>query len=116
MDFVRTSTRLLGIGSLAFGVWGLIDPRSLTSLMGDDPRLGRPLAARDAAIGVALLTWPDRPLPLVARMAADSSDTMRLARRSPLVATGAAAFVAWSALTVVAQWAHRAQRSRTENR
>ena len=103
MDFVKTSTRLLGIGSLAFGVWGLIDPRSLTDLMGDDPRLGRPLGARDAAIGIALLAWPDRATPLVARMAADASDAMRLQRRSPRVAAGAAAFVAWSALTLFAQ-------------
>src|SRR6185295_1893461 len=57
MKFVHTSVKLLGWGSVAIGAWGLVHPKSLTALMGDDPALGRPLGLRDAVVGVALLKY-----------------------------------------------------------
>src|SRR5689334_12699973 len=99
MKFVECSVKLLGWGSLAIGVWGIVHPRSLTGLMGDHPDLGRPLALRDAVVGVALLTtrstWP-----LTLRIASDVQDAIRLRRRSPVIALGAAAVAAWGATTL----------------
>ena len=94
MTFVQASTRILGLGSLAFGAWGLLSPRSLTDLMGDDPSVGRLLGARDSAVGLALLS-PAGPAALAARVIADASDAVRLRDRSPRVALGAAAFTIW---------------------
>jgi hypothetical protein len=96
MRFVDGSVTLLGWGSLAFGVWGLIDPGSLTGMMGDDPALGRRLGARDTVVGVTLLTVRG-PLPLAMRLASDLHDAIRLRKRSPLVALGAAAISLWGA-------------------
>src|SRR5690242_14933610 len=94
MKFVNSSVQFLGWGSLAIGIWGLVHPRSLTGLIGDDPDLGRPLALRDAVVGVGLLTtggtWP-----LAFRIASDVQDAIRLRRRSPIIALGAAAVAAW---------------------
>jgi hypothetical protein len=96
MRFVDASLKLLGWGSVALGLWGLIDPKSLTRLMGDDPQLGRALGARDALVGIALLTI-DYPLPLGLRMASDVHDAIRLRHRSPYAALGAAAVSVWGA-------------------
>jgi hypothetical protein len=94
----RRSRQILGIGSLVFGAWGLVHPRSLTDLMGDDPGVGRLLGLRDTLVGVALLMYND-PGPLIARMLSDMSDAVRLRDRSPAVAAGALAFAAWSGIT-----------------
>ena len=87
------------MGSLAFGIWGLIHPKSLTGLLGDDPGLGRPLGLRDAVVGVALLKF-DGPLPLAMRIASDLHDAVRLRERSPVVALGAAVVALWGAAAV----------------
>lgn len=94
MTFAQASTRILGIGSLAFGAWGLVSPRSLTDSMGDDASVGRMLGVRDAAVGVALLS-PAGPAALAARVIADASDAIRLRDRSPRVALAAAAITIW---------------------
>src|SRR5688572_5681035 len=99
MRFVDTSVTLLALGSLAFGTWGLIHPKSLTGLLGDDPELGRFLGMRDAVVGVALLKFAG-PLPLAIRMACDLHDAVRLRERSPVVALGAAAIAVWGAAAV----------------
>jgi hypothetical protein len=96
MRFVDGSVRLFGWGSVAFGAWGLINPKSLTGLLGDDPRWGRLLGARDMVVGVALLTTAG-PLPLTMRLASDLHDAIRLRERSPIVALGAAAIALWGA-------------------
>jgi hypothetical protein len=96
MKFVAASVKLLGWGSLAFGAWGLIHPRSLTGLMGDDPEIGRLLGVRDAITGVALLNVSG-PLPIGLRLASDLHDAVRLRDRSPLTALGAAAVAVWGA-------------------
>ena len=82
MRFVDRSVWLLGAGSLVFGAWGLIHPRSLTTLMGDDPRLGRQLGMRDTAVGIALVAGLAEPLPLCLRFASDLHDAVRLRERS----------------------------------
>jgi hypothetical protein len=96
MTFVEASVKLFGWGSLVVGTWGLIHPKSLTDLFGDQPELGRRLGARDVAVGMALLTIPG-PLPLGLRMASDVHDAIRLRQRSPLVAAGAALVALWGA-------------------
>ena len=99
MTFVDASVKLFAIGSLAFGTWGLIHPKSLTGLLGDDPELGRLLGLRDAVVGVALLRFAG-PLPLALRMASDLHDAVRLRERSPVVALGAATIALWGAAAV----------------
>jgi hypothetical protein len=94
MTFAQASTRILGIGSLAFGAWGLVSPRSLTDSMGDDPSVGRLLGARDTAVGLALMSSAG-PAALAARVIADASDAVRLRERSPRVALVAAAVTIW---------------------
>ena len=59
---------------VAFGAWGLIHPRSLTELLGDDPELGRLLGARDMVVGLALFK-SGGPLPLAMRLASDDWST-----------------------------------------
>ena len=109
MRFVDTSVKLLAMGSLAFGTWGLIHPKSLTGLLGDDPELGRLLGLRDAIVGVALLEFAG-PFPLAMRMASDLHDAVRLRERSPMVALGAAAIALWGAAAVAGSL--RAERNR----
>ena len=99
MRFVNASVKLMAMGSLAFGAWGLIHPKSLTGLLGDDPELGRLLGMRDAVVGVALLKFAG-PWPLALRMASDLHDASRLRERSPVVALGAAAIALWGAAAV----------------
>jgi hypothetical protein len=94
MKFVDGSVKLFAVGSIAFGAWGLIHPRSLTGLLGDDPELGRLLGARDMAVGLALFKFGG-PVPLALRLASDLHDAVRLRERSPLVALGAAAIAIW---------------------
>ena len=96
---VAASRFLLALGSLAIGAWGLAAPRQLARLMGDDEALARPLAARDAAIGIALLTTRST-LPLFCRAGADLTDAFRLRRRSPWTAAAAVASASWSLATV----------------
>lgn len=70
MRFVDGSVKLFAVGSVAFGAWGLIHPKSLTGLLGDDPELGRLLGARDLVVGLALFK-SGGPLPLAMRLASD---------------------------------------------
>jgi hypothetical protein len=97
MKFVDGSVKLFGVGSVAFGAWGLIHPNSLTGLLGDDPEWGRMLGARDMVVGLALLTASRSAMPLAMRLASDLHDAIRLRERSPLVALGAAAIALWGA-------------------
>jgi hypothetical protein len=112
MKFVDRSIKLFALGSLAIGAWGLIHPKSLTALMGDDPELGRLLGARDLVVGVALLKIAG-PLPLAMRMASDLHDAIRLRQRSPLVALGAAAVALWGAAALAASLADGGQHPTT---
>jgi hypothetical protein len=106
-QFITFSRLLLGVGSLTFAVWGLIDPNGMAHALGDDPEVARPLAIRDGVIGAALLHPRGGTLPLLARIAADVSDAVRLANKSPRVAAGALAFAGWSAATLAAMQRRR---------
>ena len=99
-DAVAASRFLLALGSLALGAWGLAAPRQLARIMGDDEALARPLAARDAVIGLALIRSRSA-LPLFCRAGADITDALRLRRRSPWSAAAALAAASWSLATVV---------------
>jgi hypothetical protein len=101
MAFVDKSVKLLGWGSLGFGAWGLISPRTLTGLMGDDPELGRVLGARDAIVGLVLLGRA-APLGLALRLASDLHDAIRLRQRSPVASLGASAIAVWGAAALAA--------------
>jgi hypothetical protein len=96
VTFVDGTVKLFALGSLTFGAWGLVHPKSLTGLLGDDPALGRLLGARDLVVGAALLEFAG-PLPLAMRMASDLHDAIRLRERSPMIALGAAAIAMWGA-------------------
>jgi len=100
MNFTRTSTQLLGIGSLAFGAWGLVHPRSFASMANDDPAMARWLGARDLAIGAALLNAGGSKA-LALRMVSDAADAIRLRTRSPKVALGAVGFAALAAIALM---------------
>ena len=102
MTFVKTCRQLLGWGSIVLGVWGIIDPKSLTGMLGDDPDIGRTLGVRDAVVGLALLGMTG-PTPVVLRLASDVHDAVRLRQRSPMVALGAAAFALWGAATLAGE-------------
>jgi hypothetical protein len=108
MRFVDGSVRLFAVGSVAFGAWGLIHPRSLTELLGDDPELGRLLGARDMVVGLALFK-SSGPLPLAMRLASDLHDAIRLRERSPMVALGAAAIAVWGAAALAGSLFSRQQ-------
>jgi hypothetical protein len=103
-DAVAGSRLLIALGSLAIGGWGLVAPRQLARLMGDDEALARPLAARDAAIGIALLESRST-LPLFCRAGADLTDAFRLRHRSPWTAAAALVSASWSLATVA--FSHR---------
>jgi hypothetical protein len=91
MTFQRASTLFLGAGSLVFGLWGALSPRTLAQAAGDDPDLAPYLGARDTVIGAALMT-SGGPIALGARVASDLSDAWRLRDRSPKIAAGALGF------------------------
>ncbi len=103
MKFVEASLKLLGWGSVAIGVWGLVHPKSLTAAMGDVPELGRTLALRDFVLGVALLKT-GTTLPLALRIASDVQDAVRLRERSPKTAAGAAGVAAWGAVVMAGKF------------
>jgi apolipoprotein D and lipocalin family protein len=109
-DAVAASRRLLALGSLAIGAWGLAAPRQLARFMGDDEALARPLAARDAAIGIALL-GSRGTLPLLCRAGADLADALRLRRRSPWIAGVALVAASWSLATIAFSQRDRATRA-----
>ena len=101
MAGINTVRQGIGWVSLAICAAGVIAPRPLARLMGDDASLARPLALRDGAIGLAVLQSRG-PLPLLLRTAADLIDAHRLRRRSPLAAAGALSFGLLALATAVA--------------
>jgi hypothetical protein len=115
MKFVEGSVKLLGLGSLAFGIWGLVHPKSLTGLMGDDPELGRLLGMRDTLVGVTLLNVAG-PIPLAMRVASDLHDAIRLRKRSPIVGLGAAVIALWGAAALGGRLGKRAGRNQRPGR
>lgn len=101
-DLADTSRRLIAVSCVALGICGVVAPRPMARLLGDEPDIARRLAARDLVIGFVLLRSRS-PVPLMVRALADASDAMRLRERSPLVAVGALLFGLWSVGTAAAQ-------------
>jgi len=92
---------LLTAGSLAFGAWGLINPRGMARAAGDRPRAASWMGVRDTLVGAALMRYGG-PVPLLARAAADAGDAFRLRRKSPGVAAGALVFALLGVATALA--------------
>ena len=101
MAGINTVRQGIGWVSLTICAAGVIAPRTLATLLGDEASLARPLALRDGAIGLAVLQSRG-PLPLLLRTAADVIDAHRLRRRSPLVAAGALSFGLLALATAIA--------------
>ena len=103
MSVVRILRLGLAYGSIAVGLAGVLAPRAVARMFGDNPDLARSLAIRDGIIGVALLQVPG-VAPLAARSLADFDDALRLRERSPLVAAGAFAAGLTSIVVAVISW------------
>jgi hypothetical protein len=101
MSLTRSTRWLLTVGSLAFGAWGLLNPRGLGRAVGDRSRTASWMGVRDALVGAALMRYSG-PVPLLARAAADVGDAVRLRRRSPGVAAAALGFAVLGTATAVA--------------
>lgn len=100
MAFLDESIKLLGLGSLFFGAWGLVHPSSIGALTGDGPQASRQLGIRDTVIGVGLFT-PASPVAVAARCASDAHDAVRIRTKSPAIALIAAVTVVWDAAVLV---------------
>ena len=114
MSVVRIARLGLAYGSIALGVAGVLAPRALARLFGDNPDLARSLAIRDGIIGIALLQLPGIA-PLAARTLADFDDAARLRERNPLVAAGAFA-TGLTAMAVAIASSTTTRRRRSEAR
>ncbi len=93
----RGLAKLLGAGALAFGVLGLVRPRSLARMAATDEETARELGFRDLGNGALLLASADPRLAIGQRMLFDVSDALLFGRRKPGVAVGALAFAALGA-------------------
>jgi hypothetical protein len=93
----RVLAKLLGAGALAFGVLGLVRPRSLAPMGATDEETARGLGLRDLCNGALLLASGEPRLAIGQRMLFDVSDALRFGRRKPCVAAGALGFAALGA-------------------
>lgn len=92
--------KLLGVGTLAFGVLGLVRPGVLGRMVASDEETAREIGFRDLGNGALLLASPD-PRPAIAqRMLFDVSDALMFGRRKPGVAAAALGFAALSAFAL----------------
>ena len=80
--------RVLGLGTLGFGVLGVASPRTLGRMMAVDDETARAIGFRDLGSGLALLRGGGTAL--VQRIVYDLSDARLLARRRKPLATAAA--------------------------
>jgi hypothetical protein len=84
--------RVLGAGSLAFGVLGLVRPARLARMMAIGEDAARIVGFRDTGSALALFASADKRLAVVQRMLFDAGDAALLARRRPGAAVAALAF------------------------
>lgn len=75
--------KFLGCFSIGLGAIELLAPRHLIRLLGlpRSPALVRAFGAREVAAGAAVLTYPDNPAPLWARLGGDALDLAVLGSR-----------------------------------
>jgi hypothetical protein len=97
----KSLTRVLGLGTLAFGVLGVVRPASLARMMDAEEEHARAIGYRDLGSGLALLWSADPRPPIVQRMLYDVGDALYLASRKPAAAAAAAA-LGFAALCAVA--------------
>lgn len=96
----RSLSRLLGVGTLAFGVLGLARPALLGRMVDSDVETAREIGFRDLGNGALLLASPD-PRPAIAqRVLFDVSDALMFGRRKPGVAAAALGFAALGAFAL----------------
>ncbi|HEY8288385.1 MAG TPA: cyclase dehydrase, partial [Acetobacteraceae bacterium] len=113
--------RFLGCFSIGLGAIEVIAPRSLIDLLGlpRSTALVRAFGAREIAAGVAVLTYPDSPAPLWARVGGDALDLAALEpalhgkpRQRAAAAAATVAVLAITALDVLCAMALTQRRSR----
>ena len=91
---------VLGGGAFAFGIYGIVAPRSLARMVGsDDAKLGREIGFRDLGNALVFASGSHRTA-MLQRMLYDMSDAAQFRRRKPKVAAGALAFAALGAVGV----------------
>lgn len=100
-----TLARLLGGGTLAFGVLGVTRPAVLAAMLDADEDAARTLGLRDLGSGLALLATAggDPRAALAQRVLFDVGDAAVFGRRRPLVAVAALSFAAVCALALAAE-------------
>lgn len=97
---VRPIRLVLGVGAFAFGVYGIVAPRSLAQLIGShDQALGRELGFRDLGNALIFAAGANRPA-LTQRMLYDVSDAFRFGRRKPAIGIGALVFAGLGAFAL----------------
>jgi hypothetical protein len=113
--------KFLGCFSIGLGALEVIAPRSLIDLLGlpRSTALVRAFGAREIAAGVAVLTYPDSPAPLWARVGGDALDLAVLEpalqgkpRQRAAAAAATVAVLAITALDVLCAMALTQRRSR----
>jgi len=96
----RLIRTVLGGGALAFGIYGVVAPRSLARMLGsDDEKLAREIGLRDIGNALVFASGSNRTA-MLQRMLFDVSDAAQFGRRKPKVAAGALAFAALGAVGV----------------
>ena len=90
----KALVRILGGGTLVFGLLGVARPERLASLLGAETEYARAIGVRDVGSAIALLAGGD-PRPAIAqRMLYDVGDAVHLRTRKPVAAVAALAFAA----------------------
>lgn len=88
----KSLTRVLGLGTLAFGVLGVARPASLARMMDAEEEHARAIGYRDLGSGFALLWGRDPRSAILQRIVYDVSDALYLASRKPVAAAAALGF------------------------
>jgi len=88
---------MLGLASLAFGVYEFARPRRWAEMAEVQPELVQALGVRDAAVGLALTVARDPRPALLARIVCDVGDGYLFARKSRILSVAAFAFAALGA-------------------
>lgn len=97
----KSLTRVLGVGTLAFGLLGIARPAVLARLMDAEEEHARAVGYRDLGSGLALLWSSDRRAAIAQRMLYDVSDALYLSSRKPAAAAAALGFAALCAVAYV---------------
>ena len=97
MDAHTTIKHLMGIGSLGFGIAGIVKPEPIARWTGAETAEARGLGFRDLAIGFAIYANPQ--IGLAQRAIVDVGDAVTFARRKRVIVPlglGSAAVAAYA--------------------